>query len=184
MNNNKSLFNAHSIVVMGLMIALSIVATRFLSITTPIIRIGFGFVPVVISAMYLGPTRAGIVAAIADVVGFSLFPKGTFYPGFTLTAFLGAFIGGLFFEGNKALNKINIIIGSIVVTFVCDALLNTLWISHLANNITWAFYSKSMLARLPGQGILLMTKIIFTLIFAEAVFKRFRMPNVERIKIS
>ena len=84
-----------TLTLMGLLTAVEIVLSRFLSISAWNTKIGFAFVPVVIAAILLGPYRAGIVAALADFLGAVLFPIGAYFPGFTLTAFFMGVIYGL-----------------------------------------------------------------------------------------
>ena len=43
------------LVIMAFLIALEIVLTRFCSINTPILRIGFGFLPVAMLGIMYGP---------------------------------------------------------------------------------------------------------------------------------
>ena len=72
----------------ALLIALQIVFTRFFSVTMPVLRIGFGFLPVAVTSILYGPVWGGIAAAMADVIGMMLFPSGTYFPGFPLSAML------------------------------------------------------------------------------------------------
>ena len=180
---NKKTFSINSLVIMAIMVALSIVATRLLSITTPTLRIGFGFVPIVVAAMYLGPLRAGIIGLVADLVGFAIAPSGTFFPGFTFSAFLGGFIYGIFFEGEKAFNILNIILGVVVTTFIVDAILNTLWITLMAGNFTFNFFKVKLLARLVPQLIMMVIKIVVTVLISQTLFKRIRLRNVENFTL-
>ena len=62
-------FDVRKLVQISLLIALQIILTRFCSIQTPIVRIGFGFVPVVIIASMYGPISAGVANGIADIIG-------------------------------------------------------------------------------------------------------------------
>ena len=81
-------FDVKKLIQISLLIAIEVILTRFCSINTPIVRIGFGFLPIAIIAMMYGPLSAGISYAIGDILGMMLFPTGSFFPGFTLTAFL------------------------------------------------------------------------------------------------
>lgn len=83
-------------VFIAILVAIEVVLTRFFAIETPIIRVGFGFVPIALSAIIFGPIIGGITAATADVLGMLLFPKGVYFPGFTLSAFLTGLTYGLF----------------------------------------------------------------------------------------
>ena len=50
-SGKRALFSTRMLAILGVLLALDIVLTRFLSITAWNIRIGFGFVPVVLAAM-------------------------------------------------------------------------------------------------------------------------------------
>ncbi len=114
---------------LSMLIALEVVLSRFLSISTWNIKIGFSFVPIVAAAILLGPVYAGTAAALADVIGALLFPIGSYFPGFTLTAFLTGLVFGLFLHKRQSFPRI---IGAVAVNqLLFSLLLNTLWISIL-----------------------------------------------------
>lgn len=137
--------NVRTIVFMGLFIALNIVFTRILSIQTPIVRIGFSFLPIAISAIMFGPMIGGVTAAIADIIGVMLFPpQGGFFPGFTLSAFLGGVIYGLFLY-KRPVTIIRTGISVLMIKLFVDLGLNTVWLSILWN--------KGVLAILPSRII-------------------------------
>src|SRR5665647_1580567 len=92
MKNNSKVTR---LITIGLFIALEIILTRFLSINTPFIRIGFGFLPVAMLGIMYGPVWAGISYAIGDVLGMLIFPSGAFFPGFTLSAALTGIAFGI-----------------------------------------------------------------------------------------
>jgi ECF transporter S component (folate family) len=95
------------LVLMGLFISLEVVLTRFIAIETPIIRIGFGFLPIAISAIMFGPVIGGLTATIADIIGMIIAPKAAYFPGLTFSAFMTGFIYGLFLhKKNKSILKI------------------------------------------------------------------------------
>ena len=85
------------IVYLGLLIGAKVILTRFFSITTPIARIGIGFLPIAIGGILFGPIYAGFAAVIGDLLGSMLFPSGPFFPGFTLSAFISGLVYGCFF---------------------------------------------------------------------------------------
>ena len=73
-NKERSFFmeqksNTKRLVVLAFLIALEIILTRFCSIQTPIVRIGFGFLPVAMMGILYGPIWAGIGYAIGDLLG-------------------------------------------------------------------------------------------------------------------
>ncbi len=110
------------------LIALEVLLTRFLSIETPTVRIGFGFIPIMICGMLYGPWVAGGTYAIADLIGVMLFPKAGFFPGFTLSAFIIGFLYGLFFK-KKPISIYRAIVCSLVVTICVHLFLNTYWLT-------------------------------------------------------
>ncbi|HOS70156.1 MAG TPA: folate family ECF transporter S component [Bacillota bacterium] len=118
---------AKTIAFVGLLVSMEIIFTRFLSFQTPIIRIGFGFIPIAFSAILFGPLIGGMAAAAADIIGMMIFPKGPYFPGFTLSAFLTGAIYGLFLYRNPV-TIVNIAKSVLLITIFVDLGLNTLWL--------------------------------------------------------
>jgi ECF transporter S component (folate family) len=130
-------FSVSAITVIGFLIALEIIFTRFLSINTPIVRIGFGFLPVAIVAVLYGPLWAGVAYAIGDVIGALLFPTGAFFPGFTLTAFLTGITFGFFLYGKRISWK-TVLPASLIVCILLNLCLDTIWLHILLGQGVWA----------------------------------------------
>lgn len=118
--NNK--ITTKDLVMMSLLVAITIILSRFLSISTPIIKIGFSFVPLTIAGIMYGPKYTMIIAVIADLVGVTLI-TGDFFPGFTVTTALVGLLYGKFLY-NKPKSIKNIIICTIIVNLV-ELVLNT-----------------------------------------------------------
>lgn len=135
--------NSRTVSLMGVLIASEIVLSRFASISAWNIKIGFGFVPLVIAAMLLGPVKAGVVGALSDFLGATLFPIGAYFPGFTFTALCTGIIYGVFLYKKETFLRISIAVG--INQLIFGLLLNTLWISVLYGS---------------PYGALLMTRII------------------------
>ncbi len=126
-------FGTRDMVLVSMFIALTIVLERSLSIQTPIVRIGFAFIPIASMAMLYGPVVGGVGAAIADFIGINLFPVGGgFFPGFTLTAFLTGVVYGIFLHNRKK-SFINISIAVVIVTFLLNLGLDTFWLYMTMN---------------------------------------------------
>ncbi len=147
-------FSTRTLTSMALLIALEIVLSRFLSISAWNTKIGFAFVPVVIAAILLGPLYAGIVGALADFLGAILFPIGTYFPGFTLTAFLMGLCYGLFLYRSQSFPRI---LGAVAVhQLILSLLLNTLWISLLYGSP----FVPLLVSRLPQCAILAAVQLV------------------------
>ena len=123
-------FDVKKLIQISLLIAIEVILTRFCSIQTPIVRIGFGFLPIAIIGMMYGPLSAGVAYSIGDLLGVALFPTGSFFPGFTITAFLTGIVYGVFLY-NKPKTWPRIIGAVLTVCLVINLGLDTLWLSIL-----------------------------------------------------
>lgn len=119
-----------TIIVSGLLIALQMILSRFCSISAWNIKIGFGFVPIVLAAILYGPVSAGVVGGLSDFLGAILFPIGPYFPGFTLTAVLTGIVYGIFLHG-KNRSAGHILFSVTIVQLGLSLLLNSWWISIL-----------------------------------------------------
>lgn len=127
----------------ALLIAISIVLSRFLSIQTPIAKIGFSFVPLAVIGMLYGPAWAALGAAVADYIGATLFPVGAYFPGFTVTAALAGGTYGFFLQKDGAKSIVKVIAAAVVVNICWHLCLNTLWLQMITG--------KGYLALLPAR---------------------------------
>ncbi|MDO4869944.1 MAG: folate family ECF transporter S component [Bacillota bacterium] len=124
------------LILMAFLIAISVVLTRFCSINTPILRIGFGFLPCAFMGIMYGPLWAGAGYAIADILGMMIFPNGAYFPGFTVTAFLTGIVYGLFYHKKEVTLKSSILPNAIV-SFVLNLILDTIWLMILMGQGFW-----------------------------------------------
>lgn len=135
--------NTKKLVILAFLVALSIILTRFCSINTDILRIGFGWLPAAIAGIMFGPIWAGAAYAVADVLGMMIFPSGAFFPGFTFTAFITGCIYGYMYK--KEVSIKNILLPVILVCLVINLFLDTLWLQIL--------YGQGYLVILPPRII-------------------------------
>ena len=164
----KKRITLKKMIFLAVLIALNIVITRFLSISTPIFRISFTFLTIVCPAILFGPVEAAIVGGLGDLLGALLFPSGPFFPGFTLTAVLTGLVFGFFLHKKQTI--LRIVLSSAIVEFILGLLLNTLWI-HL-------LYGKAFLAILPTRLIqavgMFVVQVLLIFFVNEVLFKRVR----------
>ncbi len=125
-------FSTRDLTNLGLLIALYVVFSKFLSVqATPSIKISTTFIVIgVIGATY-GPIVTGLVCALADIVGNFMFPPtaGAFF-GFTISAFVDGVIFGYFLYKKpykKWYPALVIILSTIIVSYG----LNTYWLTIL-----------------------------------------------------
>ena len=158
------------IILSGIMLALLIVLNRFVSIKTPLLVISFSYVPIMISAIWLGPKYSTLIAALGDFIGAILFPFGTYFPGFTLTAGLSGLVYGIFLYKNpeeKVESKkfiIKLIISNLLVLGIIEIFIVSIWLNIL--------YGKAYLVvvstRVVTQVIMLPIRVI-TIFFLEKI---------------
>lgn len=108
------MFKIKNLTMISLLISLSIILTRFLSIRISIggvegIRIGFGDYPLILAGMIFGPILGGFAGVVADIIGYFISPMGPYMPHFTLTSALKGIIPGIlsfyiFKNKNKVIN--------------------------------------------------------------------------------
>lgn len=137
-------FDVKKLIQISLLIAIEVILTRFCSIQTPIVRIGFGFLPIAMIAMMYGPLSAGISYVVGDILGMLLFPSGAYFPGFTLTAFLTGLTYGVFLY-NKPATWSRIIGAVMTICLIINLGLDTYWLSIIMG--------KGYLALLPTRII-------------------------------
>ena len=119
-----------NLVFIALLICMEVILTRFLSIQTPIVRISFGFLPIAFAAAMFGPVIGGLTAALCDILGMMIFPKGIYFPGFTLSASITGVIYGIFLY-KKPKSLLRIAMSVMLVTVISDLTLNTIWLSMM-----------------------------------------------------
>lgn len=166
------------IILSAILLALLIVLSRFLSLKTQFLVISFSFVPIMISAILLGPKYSLLIAGLGDLIGALLFPFGLYFPGFTLSAAITGLIYGLviYIPTDKKISDLNFIIrlaiSSMLVLGIVNILITPIWL-HL-------LYGKAYLivisSRVIAQVIMLpiQVTVIFTLYkFLKSVIEKY-----------
>lgn len=151
------------LVMLAMLTALEIVLERFCSFQAWNLRVGFSFTALALAGMLFGPAAAGGVGAAGDLIGMLLFPNGTFFPGFTLTAVLKGLVYGFFLHRSQKAGRI---IGAVlVVELILSQCLQTLWLSVLYGSPYGAIFVTRLTqtaVMIPVQLLVLfaLTKII------------------------
>mgnify|MGYP002524265628 FL=1 len=92
----NELRKVQAIALCGIMGALAIVLGYVATIRIgDYIRVGFSFLPNVIIDFLYGPVVGGIFGGVMDIVKYIMNPTGPFFPGFTISAIVGAVIYGI-----------------------------------------------------------------------------------------
>ena len=159
------------IILASLLLATYIVLNRFISIKTELLVISFSFIPIMMSAIWLGPKYSTAIAAHGDLLSALIFPFGPYFPGFTVSNALTGLIYGLFLynHGEKLPTKkllIMLILSSCINFVAIRLLLTSLWINIL--------YGKAFFVVLASRVIaeLIMVPIQVVAIFGLEKFSR------------
>ena len=143
------------------LLALLIVLSRFASLQTPLLVVSTSFIPIMMSAIWLGPKYSTIIAALGDLIGAILFPFGTYFPGFTLSAGISGFIYGIFLSPNssnipqwKFISKL--ILSSLLDLGIVNIFIKSLWLHILYQEA----YIVILTTRIVAQMIMLPIQVI------------------------
>ena len=147
----------HVIAVVGVLIALDIaISTLFIPVGDNL-RIKFDFLSRAVIGMVGGPFLALSSGMIADLLGYVLHPVGAFFPGYTLSAMLGALVYALFFYRSK-INIIRIVLAKLTVNLFVNVLLGSVW-SVIVGKYGYLYYFTSSVIKnaimLPIECIML-----------------------------
>jgi ECF transporter S component (folate family) len=166
----------YNIVISGLLTALSIVLTRlfaanFMIVGVPAARLSIGFVPIILAGMILGPWWGAAVGALADVLGFLMFPSGIYFFPITITSALVGLLPGLiaFYLGKKP-DWLKALLNVAIVQIFCSMLLQTYWISLL--------YGKAFNIFFAPRAIVALALIPVYYIFVYSVFAALKRANM------
>lgn len=124
----------------GIFMALTILFTYVFAIQTTFIRIDFAFIPVAVYAFVWGAKKAAVMAMLADIIGSNLFMPGLYFPGFTLSAAVSAFIYGRFLYKREITFK-RLFIMNALVFIITDCILNNIWLTLMYHDAATAFYA-------------------------------------------
>lgn len=164
------------IILSSMLLAILIILNRFISIKTELLVISFSFVPIMMSAIWLGPKYSTAIALLGDLLGAILFPFGPYFPGFTVSNALSGLIYGLFLynKGNEMSNKklvVMLIISSVLQLVVVNIFITSLWIHML--------YGKAYLAIMAGRTV---TQLVMIPIHVVSIYmlEKFSRPYMKK----
>lgn len=168
MTNDKKrfTFTVQQISVLGVLISASLALSRVEIFIGPTTRLSFGFIINAIIGILYGPWVAGFASAGEDLLkSFTFGVQGQFFIGFTITAFVGSFIYGLFLH-RKDIRWYHILLAVVLNALISNIFLNTLWLNMLYKTPVPALLA----TRIPQN--LIMTPIRFGIIYIVAKNKQ------------
>lgn len=120
------LVRPQNIAIAGLFTALYIVLSYFNIRISSVLEIRWPFLMLAASGMFGGPVMGLAVAVLSDVAS-TILSGAAFFPGFTISYSLMAFLFGLIFYKSRI--TVPRAVAGALVEFVISATLNTLWLS-------------------------------------------------------
>ena len=132
--------------VCAMLIALNLLLDRVSIQVTPSVRIGVGFLTNAVASALYGPVVGMWAGAATDILSCIFYPRGAYFPGYTLTAIVAGLIYGLVLYQNKKGNKIyHAFIARGLISLICNIGLNTIWSS--------IFLQKAVFVLLPARAL-------------------------------
>lgn len=167
--------SVRTVVLLGLLAALTVVCERLLVWQTPITRISLAFLPKAIGGALMGPLYEALVCGVSDIVGFFLFPQpGGFNILITLASVIRGAIYGLLLYKKHDLKRI--VIAAFLDHGLAGMVVTTLGLSVFINNpITPAFLNARATSCLIGFAI----EIIVFVLISDKLFGTLKKLNAE-----
>ena len=144
MNNSKN--SVRTLTMLALLVAMSIVFSRVLSISTGFVRFNLGSLPVLLAALLFGPGAGFAVGAVADMIG-SVLAGYAINPLITLgAASIGLVSGWLWQTLPHTLRLGQRLLLSVVAAHVVGSIV----INSLALHIFYGYAWAVLIARIPN----------------------------------
>lgn len=134
--------NVSTVAVCGMLLAMKAVLGMFTIVVTPQLKIGFSFLPIAVGGMLFGPVVGGVLGAAGDILSYLIKPAGPYFPGLTISGFVGGFIYGLILY-KKPATLVRSFFAKLAVTLSVSFLLDPFWLSIM--------YGKSFIAVFMGR---------------------------------
>lgn len=122
----KEVKNLRTLIITAMLIGLNMVLDRVSIQVTPDLRIGVGFLTSAMTGMLFGPIMGMIGGGITDILGCILYPRGAYFPGYTLTAIVAGLIWGLVLY-RREIKIYHAFLAKGLINLFCNIGLNTLW---------------------------------------------------------
>lgn len=129
--NARTMKNVHTIVGVGLFVALNLVLNTFASIQiTNELKLGFASVATAASCYLYGPIPNMIVAPILDFLNYCIKPAGAYFPLFIISSIVTAMIFAFYLYGQEKVSLKRCILCRLTYDIVVSLFLNS-WFTSL-----------------------------------------------------
>ena len=142
MLHGKSQQNLRSMVLCAMLLAVSVLLTRFVSPQMgDAVRFSFGTIPIMLAGIVCGPVYGLVVGLTADLLGFFINPMGAaFLPGLTLcSGLLGLVPALLYVKLFKSKNVIWLIVAVTLSELVISGLIKSYFLMGYYGGTYWVW---------------------------------------------
>ena len=160
--NNPSRTSVRTLVMLALLVAMSIVFSRVLSISTGFVRFNLGSLPVLLAALLFGPGAGFAVGAVADIIG-GVLAGYAINPLITLGAASIGLVGGLGWQKLSRLRTGNRLWCSVLAAHFVGSMV----INSLALHIFYGYQWPVLAARIPNAIVLSAVNTVLVRILLE-----------------
>ncbi len=141
----SNVFTLRNLVLMGLMLAIGAVLSRFTIYITPTFKmITFSYLPGAIVAMFLGPWAALIYGFVSDFIQYIANPQGGYFPGYAISEMLSYFIYALFLY-QKPVTVLRVALARLIILVVVTFGLNYIWTSMMYGTAASGYFTGARL---------------------------------------
>jgi len=180
--SKKRFLDTKTLVMLGLMTALSVILARFCVIyITPSIRISFGNIPIIISGMLFGPIPGMLVGGVADLLGSAVLSGYGWYPPLTVTPMLYGLVAGImrFMVRRRGATVIN----TFIMIFPACVLGSWGWTTYFLHILYGNPIGTLLSVRIPLYiGITVLEAIVVFLLIKSGAFKIFGLSSKGKIQ--
>ena len=152
--------NLKMLVLAALFVALRIVIAAFFIPVGENMRIYFSFFVNALGSLIYGPVVALMTGFAADIIGFLLQPTGAFFPGYTLSTMMGAFLYALFFYRAR-ITWLRVFLGKASVNIFVNILMGSLWSAIIYGKGYYYYLVKSVIKNLSLLPLEALVLIVF-----------------------
>ena len=160
MKNSKN--SVRTLTLLALLIAMSIVFSRVLSISTGFVRFNLGSLPVLLAALFFGPGAGFVVGALADMIG-GLLSGYAINPLITLGAGSIGLVAGYLWQKLPEL-RLGL---RLQISVVAAHIVGSVIINSLALRIFYGYAWSILLTRIPNALVLSAVNTVLIRILME-----------------
>ncbi|UDM32711.1 folate family ECF transporter S component [Lentilactobacillus laojiaonis] len=167
----KNQLKTQDIVILGILMGMELILNQ-INLGNQLIQFNLVFLVTAVISYCYGMVWSVSIAAVLDIVG-TLIQGVPYFPGFTISAIVGALIYSLFFY-NHRITWIRVILAQVLISLFVNAFLNTWWVNILYYTPFTALFPMRLVKQLITTPIQI---ILIYLLLNSSLLKRLKNPT-------